>query len=438
MTRDALVASRFDTRTPRGATPPLLPVPHASTPTTRRLRLGPGALVAAAFIGPGTVTTCTLAGVRTGPALLWALAFATVGTIVLQEMAARLGTITGLGLGDALRRRVTTPLARTLALGLVIAAVAGGNAAYQTGNLLGAALGLDVAFGGGARVWAAIVALLASLLLATGHYRVIERVLVALVIAMSLLFVTTALAIAPEWSSIARGLITPSLPDGSALIALGLVGTTIVPYNLFLHASASAERFRDGTPSDRLRSARLDSIVAIGLGGLVSMCIVITASAAGARGVTVDSAGAMATQLEPLLGRGASLAFATGLFAAGMTSAITAPLAAAWAVAGALGWPRDLRDHRLRAVWGGILAVGLLVALTGVQPLTAILSAQAANGLLLPIIAAFLLWVMNDRATLGDMVNRAASNVAGTMVVLVTLVLGGRALWSAVTRLLGV
>ncbi len=402
-----------------------------------RVRIGPGALVAAAFIGPGTVTTCTLAGVRSGTALLWALAFATVGTIVLQEMAARLGTITGLGLGDALRRRITAPLPRLFALGLVIAAIAGGNAAYQTGNLLGAALGLDVAFSGGARVWAVGVALTAALLLATGRYRLIERVLVSLVIAMSLLFLATAVAVSPDWSTIARDLLRPTLPEGSAVLALGLVGTTIVPYNLFLHASAAAERFTEGAPRDRLRNARADLVVAIALGGLVSMAIVITAAAAGAKGASVDSAGAMAAQLTPLLGRWATVVFAAGLFAAGMTSAITAPMAAAWAVAGALGWPRDLADRRLRLVWGGVIATGVLVALTGVQPVAAILAAQAANGLLLPVIAAFLLFVMNDRATLGAAVNGVRSNVAASVVVLVTLMLGGRALYGVATRLFG-
>ncbi len=408
-----------------------------ASPSTARVRIGPGALVAAAFIGPGTVTTCTLAGVRSGTALLWALAFATVGTIVLQEMAARLGTITGLGLGDALRRRITAPLPRVLALGLVIAAIAGGNAAYQTGNLLGAALGLDVAFAGGARLWAVGVALTAALLLATGRYRLIERVLVSLVIAMSLLFLATAVAVAPDWGTIARDLLRPTLPEGSAVLALGLVGTTIVPYNLFLHASASAERFTEGAPRDRLRNARADLVVAIALGGLVSMAIVITAAAAGAKGASVDSAGAMAAQLTPLLGRWATVVFAAGLFAAGMTSAITAPMAAAWAVAGALGWPRDLADRRLRLVWGGVIATGVLVALTGVQPVAAILAAQAANGLLLPVIAAFLVLVMNDRATLGTAVNGLRSNVAASVVVLVTLVLGARALYGVVVRVLG-
>ncbi len=401
----------------------------------RRFRIGPGALVAAAFIGPGTVTTCTLAGVRSGTALLWALVFATVGTMVLQEMAARLGTITGIGLGDALRRRLSSPVARVGVLALVVFAIGGGNAAYQTGNLLGAALGLDIAFAGGTRLWAIAVAVLAALLLLTGRYRVIERVLVSMVVGMSLLFVLTALAVSPSWSVIIGDLLQPRLPSGSALIALGLVGTTIVPYNLFLHASASAERFTDGTPRERLRDARVDLFVAIGLGGLVSMAIVITAAAAGAQGANVESAGGMAAQLSPLLGRWATIVFALGLFAAGMTSAITAPMAAAWAVAGAMGWPRDLRDNRLRAVWGSIIAIGVIVALSGVQPLPAILAAQAANGLLLPIIAAFLVFVMNDRALLGESTNGMRANLAGALVVAITLALGGRALWSVASRL---
>ena len=406
-------------------------------PSSTRLRIGPGALVAAAFIGPGTVTTCTLAGIRSGTALLWALAFATLGTLVLQEMAARLGTITGLGLGDAIRRRIIAPAPRLFAITLIVMAVAGGNAAYQTGNLLGAALGLDVAFGGGARPWALLVAALAATLLATGRYRLIERTLVALVVAMALVFLATAVAVRPDWPAVLRDLVRPTLPDGSALVALGLVGTTIVPYNLFLHASAAAERFADGPTTTRLANARVDLAVSILLGGVVSMAIVVAAAAAGARGATADSAGAMAAQLTPLLGRGATVVFAAGLFAAGMTSAITAPLAAAWAVAGALGWPRDLRDPRLRAVWATVIATGALVAATGVQPVAAILTAQAANGLLLPIIAGFLLVVMNDRHTLGAMANGVRSNLAGALVVGVTLVLGARALLTVWGRVSG-
>ena len=141
----------------------------------------------------------------------------------------------------------------------------------------------------------------------------------------------------------------------------------------------------------------------------------------------LDAAG-MARQLEPVLGRGAGAFFALGLFAAGATSTITAPLAAAWATAGALGWDPDLRSTRMRAVWGGVLGVGLLLSLVGLRPVPAILFAQAANGVLLPAVAVFLLLAVNDRRRMGGRANGALANVVGGVVVAVALLLGVRAL----------
>jgi Mn2+/Fe2+ NRAMP family transporter len=138
----------------------------------------------------------------------------------------------------------------------------------------------------------------------------------------------------------------------------------------------------------------------------------------------------MARSLEPVLGSWARLFFAAGLFAAGMTSAVTAPLAAAYATAGVLGWPRELRDGRLRAVWGGVLGIGVLLGVLGVRPIPAILFAQAANGILLPAVAVFLLMTVNDGALMKGRANRLPSNLLGGLVVLLTAVLGGRALLS--------
>jgi Mn2+/Fe2+ NRAMP family transporter len=145
-------------------------------------------------------------------------------------------------------------------------------------------------------------------------------------------------------------------------------------------------------------------------------------------GGEVGTAADMARQLEPLLGSWARIFFGVGLFAAGMTSAITAPLAAAYAVAGAAGWDRDLTGWRLRGVWMSILAIGVFFSLTGIRPVAAILFAQAANGLLLPAVALFLLAAVNDERLLGRRKNRLASNLVGGAVVFVTLVLGARAL----------
>jgi manganese transport protein len=407
------------------------PGDQAGNQPRQRWRIGPGAVVAAAFIGPGTVTTATLAGAIHGYDLLWALTFSLLATLVLQEMAARLGLVSGLGLGEAVRRRFTRPVARMVAVSLVIAAIAFGNAAYETGNLLGAALGAEAMWGGAPRTWAIGAGVVAYLLLRTGSYRVVERVLVALVGLMALTFLVTAAMVRPPLMPLLSGLFVPTIPGGAGMLYVaGLIGTTVVPYNLFLHASAVRERW---TGPDDLPAARLDLGVSILVGALVSMAIVATSAAMAERAgeAHVASAADMAVQLEPLLGAHARVFFAVGLLAAGLTSAITAPLAAAYATAGALGWPRDLHDIRLRAVWMIVLAAGIVFAGLGVRPVPAILFAQVANGILLPAIAVFLLLAVNDRRAMGDRANGTAMNVAGIAVVVVALGLGLRALWGA-------
>jgi Mn2+/Fe2+ NRAMP family transporter len=385
--------------------------------------VGPGVIVAAAFIGPGTVTTATLAGARFGLTLLWALVFATVATVVLQEMSARLGLATGSGLGQALRE-VGGP--RWLGPGLVtLAAVAviGGAAAYQAGNLTGAGVGLEAVTGLPLRLWVAIGALVAGGLLWTGQYRLVERVLAGCVVVMSLVFLATAVVVAPRIGDLLAGAFTPRLPSGAEFTALALVGTTIVPYNLFLHAAAVRERWTDTAD---LPAVRWDLVIAIGLGGIVSSAVVVTASAA-LDGSEVRSASDMAAQLTPLLGPWASRAFAIGFAAAGISSAVTAPLAAAYTLLDALGQGRDVRTGAARFVWIGCVAFGALVALLGTRPVPLIFVAQIVNGLVLPIVAIVLLIAMNDRRRLGSHVNGWRANVVGTVVVVLCNVLGARA-----------
>jgi Mn2+/Fe2+ NRAMP family transporter len=388
--------------------------------------VGPGAMVAGAFIRPGTVTTATVAGVDTGVTLLWALLFSVLATIVLQEMAARLGLVTGQGLGEAVRSRFRGTAGWLVAAGLVISAVALGNAAYQTGNLLGGSLGLSGLFGGPERWWAVAIGSAAFVLLWTGRYRVVERALVVLVSVMAVVFVATAATLLPSASELLSGLLVPSLPSGrdGRLLVIGLVGTTVVPDSLFLHASAVRERW-EGPAS--LPAARTDTVLSVVVGGLVSMAVVVSAAAAGSVG-EVSSAADMAVQLEPLLGPWAGAFFAVGLFAAGMSSAVTAPLAAAYATAGVLGWERDLQGARFRAVWILVLGAGLGFALAGVRPVPAILFAQVANGILLPAVALFLVLTVNDRDRMGEWTNAPWLNVAGGGVILVAAVLGARAL----------
>jgi manganese transport protein len=256
-------------------------------------------------------------------------------------------------------------------------------------------------------------------------YRIIERLLIVMVVVMSVVFVTTAAMVRPASGELVRGMCMPALPPGSLLTVIALIGTTVVPYNLFLHASAVKEKWPASMSLEKsLAQARLDTVVSVLLGGMVTLAILVTAAACYAPGTTLESAAAMAEQLEPLLGRGAQVFFAVGLLAAGLTSAITAPLAAAYATAGALGWAVDLRSWKLRATWGLIVVVGTVLAAAGHRPVHAIIVAQAANGILLPIVAVFLLVVVNRRSLLGRWANGWTANLLGAAVVFTAAGLG--------------
>lgn len=395
--------------------------------------LGPGLLVAAAFIGPGTVTTASVTGASFGYALLWALVFAIVATIILQEMSARLGIVSREGLGEAMRGTFENVVLKILVGALIVAAIAFGNAAFETGNITGAALGLEAILGLSTQAWSVIVGVAAFALLATGAYKIIERVLVGLVVVMSVVFVLTAIIVRPEIGEMLAGIFAPGIPPGALLATVALIGTTVVPYNLFLHASSVQEKWPEEIPTDRaLSGSRTDSVLSISLGGLVTLAILTTAAAAFfERGVEVQDAGQMARQLEPLLGPAAKYFFAVGLLAAGLTSSVTAPLAAAYATSGVLGWRRDLSALRFKAVWGIIIIIGTVFAALGTEPVQAILFAQAANGVLLPVIAVFLLFVMNRRNLLGEYRNGALGNILGGLVVLVATGLGLYSILSA-------
>ena len=245
---------------------------------------------------------------------------------------------------------------------------------------------------------------------------------------MSLAFLMTALVTKPDLGQIGRGLVTISVPKGSWLTVLALIGTTVVPYNLFLHASTVQQRWQaDDSLASSIREARIDTALAITLGGLVTMSIVVTAAAAFfGTGTKLDSAGALAEQLEPLFGAAGKHLFAFGLAAAGVTSAITAPLAAGYAAAGTFP---NASPRTARATTVAVALIGtLLVSVFGKSPQATIITAQAANGLLLPLVAGFLLLVMNRKSLLGSHCNDWTWNLAGGLVVLVACVLGVKSL----------
>lgn len=395
-------------------------------------QIGPGILVTAAFIGPGTVITASLAGANFGYALMWALLFSVVATLILQEMAARLGIVTQQGLAENIRLALVNPVARGFGIILVVSAIAIGNAAYQGGNISGASLGLAGLFNNnysqGFNYWPAIIGVFAFALLWTGNYKMIERALIGLVGLMSLAFITTFIITKPDFSELFSGLFTPVIPDGATLTVIALIGTTVVPYNLFLHSASAHQKWKK--PS-QLPEAKKDLFISVSLGGLISMAILSTAATAFfGRQLELHSVADLAPSLEPLFGHFSKILMATGLFAAGISSAVTAPLAAAFALSGVLNLNKQLTSTSFKTIWLTILLMGVVVASSGYKPISIIWFAQVANGILLPIVTLFLIWVMNSER-LGDFKNSRIQNILGGIVLLVTLLLSGRSLMSA-------
>ena len=364
------------------------------------------------------------------------LVFSVVACMLLQEMSARLGLVTQQGLGEVLKSQFQNPLLKTVVFALVTIAIFIGNSAYEGGNIAGAALGLEALFPNSNYPWPVLIVALAFVVLIQGSYAVLEKALIGLVLLMSFAFISTFIMTKPDISALFSGL-RPQVPEGAWLSVIALVGTTVVPYNLFLHASAVKNKWHDAAD---LSLVRKDTVISIGVGGLISLAIISTAAAAffgqqlGQTGA-IKSAADMSIQLEPLLGSWASIAMGVGLFAAGISSSITAPLAAAYALAGMLGWPTDGKDIRFKAAWAVVLCSGLALSLSGYKPITIIWFAQIANGILLPLLAAFLLYVMNKSDLLGSYKNTWIHNLLGAMVILLTLFLGGKSLYFAFFRL---
>lgn len=389
--------------------------------------IGPGTLVAAAFIGPGTVTLCTLAGVNFGMNLLWAMLLSIIATIVLQEMAARLGIISQKGLSEVIREEIKQPFFKQFITVLILAAIVIGNASYEAGNISGGILGLETVFGKvvisfgdfSINLMSLIIGGIAFALLYIGNYKFLEKALVSLVLLMSVSFLITAIVTKPNIIEILKGMFIPRFPDKSLWTIVGLIGTTVVPYNLFLHASLVKEKWKT---SNDLSFARKDTIISIVLGGLVSIAIIISAAAIPTK--DISNAADLATSLEPLYGEFAKYFLALGLFAAGITSAITAPLAAAYVAKGCLGWKDGLKSKKFRAVWMFILIIGVVFSSIGIKPIEIIKFAQIANGMLLPIIAGILLWIMNKKSLLGKYSNTKFQNVIGFLILAVSIFLG--------------
>lgn len=387
----------------------------------KKSKFGPGFLVAAAFIGPGTVVTATKAGASYGYSLIWVVIIAILTTIILQEMVGRFSLSVKVDVATAL---VQLTKHKWLKLGfqiLAFLAIIVGCAAYEAGNIMGGSMGLNILTKSPAYLWIILISLLAVLLLWRQNYKIIEKFLIGLVVLMGISFFISALIVKPDFSSIMKGFI-PGIPKNSMWLVLALLGTTVVPYNLFLHSSTILKKWKSKTDIPRMRT---DTYLSIGLGGIITISIIVTATAAYFfQEIEIKNAADLSRQLAPLLGKLAKIFFGIGLFSAGLSSAITAPYAAAWTASGLFGWKEN--SWKFRMVFLIVILFGVIVGIStlifNLNQLHMIVFAQVTNALLLPIVSLFVLYLLNKKET-GEFKNTLLQNILFVIVFIIIVLI---------------
>jgi NRAMP (natural resistance-associated macrophage protein)-like metal ion transporter len=373
--------------------------------------VGPGVITGFAGNEAGGVTTYTSVGAHFGFSLLWLLLVASIGLGVIQEMCSRMGLVTGQGLSDLIRERFGV---RWTILAMIVLIIANGS------NVVAeyAGIAASVELLGIPRIVSVPVAALAVwTLVVFFSYHFVERALFVLVLAF-LAYPISVFILRPDWPVVFAGLI-PSIPTSpSALVfALALVGTTITPYLLFYMQASVVDK---GVDRQATTYARVDVFLGAALAGLFAFfIIVVTGTVLYPAGIQVTSADAAAKALVPLAGERAGLLFAIGLCGASLLGAVVMPLSTSYAICEAFGWESGISKNFREApvfmsLFTLLLVLGaIIVLLPGISLIPLIISAQIANGILLPIVLVFILRLATDRRVMGDAVNGRVGTALG-------------------------
>ena len=382
--------------------------------------MGPGILIVGSFIGPGTVTSATKAGAAYGYDLLWTVVFSVIAVIVLQGMCARLGIVTRTGLAESLVEYLKDrPVFENFMVFLVSISIITGGVAYMGGDLTGTAIGISTITGIPSRTIAGIWGVCIMILINIGDaIKSLETLLSICVGIMSIVFVATMLIVKPDVVGMFVGAV-PTVPSGSLMTCVALIGTTVVPYNMFIHATSARKTWT----IKELPIARFDTTVSMIIGGIITLAIMVTAGTV-MKGMDVKSAADMAIQLRPLLGDFSVPFLSLGLIAAGVSSAVITPLGVSYVLAGLFGWKMEKSDKLFFWTIILVLVFGIIVATTGIQPLTIIMVAQAVNGVFLPVIVFTTVYLTSRKEIMGEYTNSMLSNILGGAIFIISLVIG--------------
>ncbi len=372
--------------------------------------IGPGIITANVDNDAGGITTYSVAGARYGYSLLFMLVFVTVALVIVQEMSARLGVVTGKGLASLIREKMGV---RWTALIIAILLIA--NLANTVSEFAGVAASMEI-FGISKYFSVPLVAFLVWLLIVKGSYKPVERVFL-IASAFYITYVVSGILANPPWGEVLRATVTPSFSfdAGYVTIFITVIGTTIAPWMQFYLQSSIADK---GIQVKDYVYERLDVVVGSLTTDIVAAFIIIACAATlYAHGQDIASAKDAAIALGPLAGKYASTLFALGLLNASVFSAAILPLSTAYAVCEAFGWESAVsRSWKEAPIFFGIytafIVLGAGIILLPIKSLIdAMLASQTLNGVLLPVILIAILVLINDKRLMGKYINGRVMNI---------------------------
>jgi len=372
--------------------------------------LGPGLITASADNDAPGIATYSMAGSTYGYRFLWLVVVVTVGEVVVQEMAARMGAVTGKGAADLVRERFGVRVTAFAMLCLLLA-----NLGTTVAQFAGIAAAAEL-FGISRYIAVPLAALLVAVVVLRGSYNVVEKVLLGLCLA-SLSYVISAFAVRPPWGEVLQRALIPSFQSDPRYIlaVLATIGTTITPWSIVYMQASVADK---GVALRDYLHTKLDVMVGAAWGNVVSAFIIIcTAATLYVHGIAVETAEQAAQALQPLAGAGARYLFSAGLLGASLLAASVLPLSTTYAVCEAFGWERGL-DQRLRdapifyGLYIAFIVVGVLIVLIPGAPLFLMMwLSQSLNAILLPVLLVLVIKLANDRRLMGEWVNSRLQNV---------------------------
>ena len=384
--------------------------------------LGPGVITANVDHDAGGITTYSLAGAHYGNSLLWLMLPTTVALVVIQEMCARMGAVTGKGLSDLIRESFGVKVTFYVMIALFLT-----NMGNSVSEFAGIAASLEI-FGISKYLSVPVSALLVWLLIVKGSYKVVEKVfLVACMVYIA--YPIAAFMAAPRWGEILAATVTPTFrTDGGYLITMiGVVGTTIAPWMQFYQQSAVVEK---GITIDQYSFSRLDVIVGCVMAIVVAFFIVVACAATiHVQGLRVETAADAALALKPLVGKHAAALFAFGLFNASLFAACILPLSTSYYICEGMGWESGIdKDFRKAPQFFWLFTIiivmsALIILIPNAPLITIMFVSQVVNGAVLPFVLVFMLKLINDRHLMGSYTNGPTFNVIAWLTVIIMIIL---------------